>query len=194
MWNCPATNKRDELLEFFCNVGNNPTFVNGSGYSTIIDLTLANYRLSQRISNWQVEQVLHSTDHYHILFTVNNCPNFRIEPAETWNFRKGQWPYFKAQLELGLLHWTCPRSWSDVTIEQKLTQITDEVIKALELACPKKCCKKKYKFPTWWNQNLSKLRAKLLFLAKKKSPEGRNAYRTLRRESKNAIAIAKYDG
>ena len=32
------------------------------------------------------------------------------------------------------------------------------------------------------------------FLAKKKSPEGRNAYRTLRREYKNAIAIAKDDG
>ena len=31
-------------------------------------------------------------------------------------------------------------------------------------------------------------------MAKKKSPEGRNAYRTLRREYKNAIAIAKDDG
>ena len=96
------TNKRGELLEKIiidnnlscCNVGNNPTFVNGSGFSTIIDLTLANYCLSQCVSNWQVEQVLHSTDHYCVLFTVNNCPNIRIEPAKTWNFRKGQWPYF----------------------------------------------------------------------------------------------------
>ena len=134
VWNCPMTNKQGELLYFFkidndlfcCNVGNNPSFVNGSGFSTIIDLTLANYRLSQRVSNWQVEQVLHSTDHYHVLFTVNNCPNFRIEPVETWNFRKGECPYFKSQLELRLLHWTCPRSWSDVTIEQKITQITFE--------------------------------------------------------------------
>ena len=169
MWNCPATNKRGELLEQFVidnnlsclNVGNNPTFKNGSGYSTIIDLTLANYRLSQCVSNWQVEQILHSTDHYRVLFTVNNCSNFRIEPAETSNFRKGQWPFFKAQLELRLKHWTCPRSWSDVTIEQKLTQITNQVIKALELACPKIFCKLKYKFPTWWNQNLLKLRAKI---------------------------------
>ena len=107
---------------------------------------------------------------------------------------KGDWPFFKSQLELGLLHWTCPRSWSDVTIEQKLTQINDEVMKALELSCPKKRFKTKYKFPTWWNQNLSKLRAKLLLMAKKKSPEGRNAYRTLRGEYKNAIAIAKDDG
>ena len=140
-----------------------------------------------------MEQVLHSTDHFCVLFTVD-CPNFRIEPVETWNYRKGEWSYFKSQLELGLLHWTCPRSWSDVTIEQKLSQINDEVIKALELACPKKRCKSKYKFPTWWNENLSKLREKLRYMAKKKSPEGKNAYRILRREYKNAIAIAKDDG
>ena len=78
------------------------------------------------------------------------------------------WPIFKSQLELGLKHWTCPRFWTDVTIEQKLTLITDEVNKALELSCPKKRCKQKYKFPTWWNQNLSKLRAKMRFLATKK--------------------------
>ena len=157
-------------------------------------MTLANYRLAQRVSNWQVEQLLHSTDHYRVIFTVNNCPNFRIPPAETWNYRKGVWSYFKSQLELKLKHWTCPRIWSDVTIEQKLTLITDEVNKALELSCPKKRCKQKYKFPTWWNQNLSKLRAKMRFLAKKRSPEGKEAYRTLRREYKNAISIAKDEG
>ena len=83
VWNCPATDRRGELLEeknlidknLSClNVGNNPTFKNGSGDSTIMDLTLANYRLAQRVSNWQVEQLLHSTDHYCVLFTVNNCP------------------------------------------------------------------------------------------------------------------------
>ena len=202
MWNSPATDKRGELLVQFLidnnlsclNVGNNPTFKNGAGDATIIDLTLANYRLSQRVSNWQVEQLLHSTDHYCVLFTVNNCPNFRIPPAETWNYHKGMWPIFKSQLELGLKHWTCPRFWTNVTIEQKLTLITDEVNKALELSCPKKRCKQKYKFPTWWNQNLSKLRAKMRFLAKKRSPEGKEAYRTLRREYKNAIATAKDDG
>ena len=203
LWNCPASDKRGELLEQFLinnnllclNVGNNPMFRNGSGNSTIIDLTLANYRLAQQVSNWQVEQLLHSTDHYRINFTVNDCPNFRIPPAETWNYRKGEWPYFKSQLELGLKHWTCPRIWSDVSIEQKFNLITNEVNKALELACPKKCCKQKYKFPTWWNQNLSKQRAKMHFLAKKKrSPEGKEAYKALRREYKNAISNAKDEG
>ena len=42
-------------------------------------------------------------------------------------------------------------------------------MKALDLSCPKKRCKSKYKFPTWWNPNLSKMRAKMHFMAKKKS-------------------------
>ena len=87
---------------------------------------------------------------------------------EVWNFKKGDWLYFKNQLELGLKHWTCARIWSDVTIEQKFKQLTNEVNKALELACPNKLSKRKYKFPTWWNQNLSNLRAKMRCLAKKK--------------------------
>ena len=128
VWNCSLTNKRGELLGTFliynnlfcCNIGNNPTFINGSGHSSIIYLTLANYRLSQCVSNWHVEQVLHSSDHYCVLFTVNNCYNFRIPPAETWNYRNGMWSNFKSQLELGLKNWTCPRFWTNVSIEQKL--------------------------------------------------------------------------
>ena len=114
--------------------------------------------------------------------------------AKTWNFKKGDWSYFKKQLELGLKHWTCARIWTDVTIEQKLEQLTNEVNKALELSCPKKLCKRKYKFPTWWNQNLSKLRTKMKFLAKKKSPEGKEAYRTLSIKYKNVISSAKDEG
>ena len=202
VWNSPATDNRGDLVNKFlidnnltcCNIGNNPTFISGSGFSSIIDLTLTNFRLSQHVRNWHVEQVLHSTDHFRICFNISECFNFRIAPVETWNYRKGAWLHFKSQLELGLMHWTCPRSWTDATIEQKIKQINDEVMKALDLSCPKKCCKSKYKFPTWWNPNLSKMRAKLRFMAKKNSIEGKNAYRTLRREYKSAISNAKVDG
>ena len=90
------------------------------------------------------------------------------------------------------MHWTCPRSWTDASIELKIKQLNDEVMKALDLSCPKKRCKSKYKFPTWWNPDLSKLRAKMRFMAKKKSIEGKN--KTLRREYKSAISNAKVDG
>ena len=82
VWNSPSTDKRGELLNKIfidnnlscCNVGNNPTFVSGSGFPSIIDLTLANFRLSQRVSNWHVKQVLHSTDHFRICFNNLELP------------------------------------------------------------------------------------------------------------------------
>ena len=202
VWNSPSTDNRGDMVNKFlidnnlscCNIGNNPTFISGAGNSSIIDLTLANFRLSQRIRNWHVEKVLHSTDHFRIRYNISNCYNFRIAPVETWNYRKGAWLYFKSQLERGLMHWTCPRSWTDASIELKIKQLNDEVMKALELSCPKKRCKSKYKFPTWWNPDLSKMRAKMRFMAKKKSLDGKNAYKTLRREYKSAISNAKIDG
>ena len=162
MWNCQSTNRRGELLEQFLidnnltclNVGNNPTFQNGPRDTSIIDLTIANFLLASRVCNWKVDQLLHSTNHFHVNFTINDYPNFRCATAETWNFKKGEWSYFKKLLEQGLKHWTCARIWTDASIEQKLQQLTNEVNKALELACTKKLCKRKYKFPTWWNQNL----------------------------------------
>ena len=83
---------------------------------------------------------------------------------------------------------------TDASIEAKIKQFNDEVMNALEISCPKKRCKRKYKFPTWWNPSLSKMRAKLHFLAKKKSSIGKDAYKNLRREYKTAIANAKIDG
>ena len=51
VWNCTYTDRRGELLEQFLidnnltclNVGNNPTFQNGSGDTLIIDLTITNF-------------------------------------------------------------------------------------------------------------------------------------------------------
>ena len=118
----------------------------------------------------------------------------------TWHLVLGKPSQNKSKLSADIVRTggTCARIWSDVTIEQKLEQFTIEVNKALELACPKKLCKRKYKFPTWWNQNLSKLRAKIRFLAKKKKGplrlESKEAYRSLRREYKNAIISVKDEG
>ena len=133
VWNCQSSDKRGELIEQFIidndltclNVGNSPTFQNGAGNTSIIDLTIANYHLASQVSNWKVEQLLHSTDHYRLNYTIKYCPNFRTQMTKTWNFKKGDWSYFKNQLELGLKHWTCARIWSDVTIEQKLEQFTN---------------------------------------------------------------------
>ena len=58
VWNCPRSNNRGEFIEEFLiennltclNVGNNPTFKNSSGNTSIIFLTIANYILASSIS------------------------------------------------------------------------------------------------------------------------------------------------
>ena len=44
---------------------------------SIIDVTLSNYSLANKISDWKVENHLEVFDHFGITFTINDCINFR---------------------------------------------------------------------------------------------------------------------
>ena len=130
VWNCPSTNKHGELVEDFLitnnlkclNIGNNPTFRNTQGHTSIIDITVANYRLATSICNWKVENHLHLSDHFRISFSINNSSNFRDADILDWNYKKGDWGLFKKELDLGLLKWSNAKYWSAKTIEAKLNQ------------------------------------------------------------------------
>ena len=102
------------------NVGNRPTFRNGSGHTSIIDITVANYRLATSIFNWKVDNDLHITDHYRILFSISNSSNFRVADVSDWNYRKGDWGLFKRELDRSLLKWSNARYWTATSIEEKL--------------------------------------------------------------------------
>ena len=70
----------------------------------------------------------------------------------------------------------------------------NELNNALEIACPKKRSKRKFKYPPWWDENLTIMRSKLRKLAKNKTPEGKSSYISLRREYKKTIKTAKMEG
>ena len=67
LWNCVDTDSRGEFVEDFIiqnnlqclNVGNNWTFQGPTG-KPIIDITLSNYSLATKISDWKVEKTLKS--------------------------------------------------------------------------------------------------------------------------------------
>ena len=117
-------------------MGNNWTFESAHGFKSIIDITLANYRLATKISDWRVEN--HLSNHYRITFTINDFINFRAKEMLDWNYKKGDWNIFKKVLDKGLKNWTSSRILSDMTIESKLEYFLNELNKALEIACPKK--------------------------------------------------------
>ena len=114
VWNFTCTDKRGEFVEYFLitndlkclNIGNNPTFKNAQGYTSIIDITVANYQLATSICNWRVENYLQLSDHFRITFLINNYSNFRDADILNWNYKKGDWGLFKRELDLGLVKWS----------------------------------------------------------------------------------------
>ena len=157
------------------NIGNNLTFKGPNGQS-IIDITLSNYSLANKISDW------------------NYCINFRSVETQEWNFKQGDWNLFQSSLDFGLRNLTGARIWSDITIESNLDTFLIQLKKALELSCPKKRSKHNYKYPQWWDNNLTLMRSKLRKYSKLGTPEGRSNYISLRREYKKAIKKAKNYG
>ena len=79
-------------------------------------------------------------------------------------------------------------------IESNLDTFLSQLNKVLERSCPKKCSKRKYKYPTWWDDNLTQMRAKLRKVSRIGTPEDRTIYISLIREYKKAIKKAKSDG
>ena len=136
LWNCVDTNSRGEFVEDFIiqnnfqciNVGNNWTFQGPMGKS-IIDITISNYSLATKISNWKVENHLEDSDHFRIIFTINDCINFRAAETMDWNYKKGDWNLFQTILDHGLRNWTGARIWSDVMIESNLDTFLSQLNK-----------------------------------------------------------------
>ena len=160
VWNCPKTDRCGELVEDFLitnnlqcvNVGNRPIFCSGAGCTSIINITFANYSLATSIYNWKVDSDLH--------ISINNSSNFRINDTSNWNFRKGNWNLFQLVLECNMSKWCNARYWTATSIEEKLSDFLNILTATLTKTIPRKIFKRKYKYPPWWNENLTILRSK----------------------------------
>ena len=202
VWNCPWTNRRGEFVEDFLisnnlqcvNVGNRPTFRSGAGRTSIIDITFANYSLATSIYDWKVDSDLHISDHYRISYSINNSSTSRLNVASDWNFKRGNWNLFRIELNRKMSSWINARYWNATSIEEKLNDFLNILNATLVKTIPRKIFKRKYKYPTWWDTNLTILRSKCRKLAKNKTPIGRELYTSLRREYKKAIISAKREG
>ena len=125
------------------------------------------------------------------LLTINDCINFRSAETSEWNYKKGDWKMFQSTFDYGLRNWSGPRIWSDVTIESNIDMFFTQLNKALQLTCPKKRNKRKFRHPTWWDDNLTHLRSNLRKSSRLGTPEDRANYISLRREYKKAIKKSK---
>ena len=174
--------RRGELVKDFLisnnlqcvNVGNRPTFCNGAGNTSIIDITVANYGLATSIYNWKVDNNLHISDHYRITFSINNSTNCRITDISDWNYHKGNWGLFKKELDRCLLKWSNAIYWTATSIQAKLNEFLSILNATLTKTIPYFFCKRKFKYPSWWDEKLTIMHSKCRKLAKNKTPAGRD--------------------
>ena len=162
IWNSTDTNKKGEsLLEFIsqhdidiCNRGSSPTFTN-SIREEVLDLTLCNSALSERMQNWHVSDEISMSDHNHILFDY--IANDLLD--ETYRDpRKTNWEIYSSTIE----------SEGDfvpnaISSHRDLEKASENIINKIKEAYYSNCPERKRstnRNVSWWNKRLEKLRSK----------------------------------
>ena len=165
-----ADQRGEELEEFIAqhrlNVinkpGNAPTFDNIHGRSNI-DVTLATNAIARKINKWTVHPHETISDHSLITFEVNKkMVSTRTEVSNRFNTKRADWDAYRSLIR-NLLQQHIPHNNNEEynTDAQTLSEKIDKVIlEAANKSIPRK--KTFNKSVPWWNQDLTKLREKVL--------------------------------
>ena len=149
------------------NKGNTKTFIGSQG-ATIIDITVCDQVTSRYISNWRVDTKENFSDHRRIAFNVKANREKIFKKPVGWRYASANWQNFQQVLENYLGDFKSPLFWTKGRVESKFKQIYKAINKALKLTCnPVQPYSGKALRPQWWNQDLSKARAKLQRLTKR---------------------------
>lgn len=160
VWGSTDINSRGEcLLDYLCssnidicNKGNEPTFSNAIRQE-VLDLTLCNAAIYDKISNWHVSEETSLSDHKHIMFEWSGGDYPRIAFR---NPRKTNWEQYAQCLNSNSFT-------KDENIDsiQKLESFSQEVkgkiIHSFHTNCPMKQSSSSRDVP-WWNTKLERLR------------------------------------
>lgn len=175
VWGSTDTNTRGEaLLEYlvstnleFVNVGKEPTFVT-SIRREVIDLTLANDKMSDMIINWRVSDEESSSDHRYLTFEVS------IDATEDVKYRNPKttdWGVF-----LGKLQELIEPPSGDIRncrmLENETKMLERALLGSFHASCKEKTVRGR-KPIVWWNADLTNLRnaVRCLFNMAKRTDE-----------------------
>ena len=160
----------------------------------IIDITFANYSLATSIYNWKVDNDLHISDHYRILFSINNYSTCRIPDVSDWNYHKGNWGFFKLELDRSMLKWSNSRYWTATSIEAKLNDFLNILNATLTKTIPKKIVNKSLNIHPGGMKNLQFYVQNVGNLPKIKPLQGGTYIPLLEGNIKKSIITAKREG
>jgi hypothetical protein len=119
-------------------------------------LTLRTNKILNLVSNWHVSDEPSLSDHRYIHFEIGNIT---INEITLRNPRRTNWKLHKDKLKANL--GTLPRSLCTIKgVDRSVDQIQGTIISFYYNSCPAKATRSS-RTTSWWNKELSGLRAKV---------------------------------
>ena len=166
LWGNKDTNSRGEdLLDIlntcnltWANVGKAPTFLNSSGHSSIIDLTITNDDGLERIQNWRVcTDKFSFSDHRYIQFDIGL--NKIIERTKVRLTKHTNWEAYAASLQSSISTIKKTDLLSDDNeIHNTAESLEKAITKAFNFSCPVTFISNKIKKPPWLTPEVEQAR------------------------------------
>ena len=150
------------------NHGKSPTFRGHNGKNSIIDLTICDKVTANFIDGWHVSNNYTPSDHQPIKFQIKTYREKIFKNPTGWHYTTANWQKFEELVESSLAHFSTPPVWTYGILESKFKRIYKAINDALKLTCaPNKLSVGISQRPIWWNESVSRARAKVRLLTKK---------------------------
>lgn len=120
-----------------------------TGHFSAIDLSLSSTSLGQRVL-WSVLPKIYDSDHIPILMEILTSHNPDKTIPAKWKLKNPDWAFFNQLVEHNLENYSGPK----LTIEDKITYITESITKAANIAIGKTNQKIKYTRVPWRNTDI----------------------------------------
>lgn len=164
IWGSSKINPRGEKLQEFLeekelitvNEGNAPTFI-ARGRREVLDVTIADWRTANRITDWRVLMGDDSSsDHKEIAFQIEANP--REEKKEVMQTKKTNWMKFIEIVTRDLGE--KPKLQNVTEVEEEATKVGQVLQKAIKVTTPRTTIASRKKHTYGWSKELSELKRK----------------------------------
>jgi len=197
VWGSKNTNQRgerlEELISNHClnvmNTGTHFTFFNRRS-ATVIDVTLCNASMADRIQDWNVSSNVQGSDHLLLEFFITISER---QIKKVRNLKLGDWNLFQDALAKRIPSF--PKHWTVKHLEMQSKDFTQSVKTCLEISHPLREVSSQMRIFHWYTPELHKLRKKVKIAFSHfrlhRSEESHDHLKSCRREYSKAVRREK---
>jgi hypothetical protein len=108
------------------------------------------------ITNWQVMQKIHLSDHHMLSMDPPVLPDVMLL-RKGRNLKKANWKEFTEHIKIAFSGYTDPQLWKAQTIDIQTTFLHKAIEAALDVVAPITLYRPKKSIFSWWNDELNDL-------------------------------------